>query len=199
MPESSYRSGNQMDVPQVEADRERELISRAQTGDRAAFAALVKAHGDEVYTLARRLVGDPHLAADIAQETLIRAWKALPSFRGDAALSTWLHRITVNTAWTQKKRSRRHAGYSLDEIADMAAPFDSDHPETAGEILELRGRLRQALDALPEAQRQVVVLKDVYDWSHAEIAEAMDISVSATKVRLHRARARLARYLEASA
>ncbi len=188
-----------MDVPQVEADRERELISRAQTGDRAAFAALVKAHGDEVYTLARRLVGDPHLAADIAQETLIRAWKALPNFRGDAALSTWLHRITVNTAWTQKKRSRRHAGYSLDEIADMAAPFDSDHPETAGEILELRGRLRQALDALPEAQRQVVVLKDVYDWSHAEIAEAMDISVSATKVRLHRARARLARYLEASA
>jgi RNA polymerase sigma-70 factor (ECF subfamily) len=75
----------------------------------------------------------------------------------------------------------------------------ADHPEAAGETLELRGRLREALDALPEAQRQVVVLKDVYDWSHAEIAEAMGITVPAAKVRLHRARARLARHLEASA
>jgi RNA polymerase sigma-70 factor (ECF subfamily) len=188
-----------MDVPQVERDKEKELISRAQSGDRAAFAALVREHGNEVYTLARRLVGDPHLAADVAQETLIRAWKALPNFRGDAALSTWLHRITVNTAWTHKKRARRHSALSLDEFTDVASPMGADHPEMAGEILELRGRLRQALDALPEAQRQVVVLKDVYDWSHAEIADSMGISVSAAKVRLHRARARLARYLEASA
>jgi len=188
-----------MDVPQVERAREHELISRAQTGDRAAFAALAREHGDEVYTLARRLVGDPHLAADVAQETLIRAWKALPNFRGDAALSTWLHRITVNTAWTHKKRARRHAAASLDDVSDVAAPMSVEHPEMAGEILELRGRLRQALDSLPEAQRQVVVMKDVYDWSHAEIAEAMGISVSAAKVRLHRARARLARHLEASA
>jgi RNA polymerase sigma-70 factor (ECF subfamily) len=188
-----------MDVPQVERDKEQELISRAQAGDRAAFAALVREHGNEVYTLARRLVGDPHMAADIAQETLIRAWKALPSFRGDAALSTWLHRITVNTAWTHKKRARRHLALSLDDVTDLAGPMTSDHPETAGEIVELRAHLRQALDSLPEAQRQVVVMKDIYDWSHAEIAEAMGITVSAAKVRLHRARARLARYLEASA
>jgi RNA polymerase sigma-70 factor (ECF subfamily) len=164
-----------MDVPQVERDGERELISRAKAGDRAAFAALVREHGNEVYTLARRLVGDPHVAAD------------------------WLHRITVNTAWTHKKKARRHRGYSLDEVADVAAPMTADHPEIAGEILELRGRLRQALDALPEAQRHVVVMKDVYQWTHAEIAEAMGISVSAAKVRLHRARARMARHLEASA
>jgi RNA polymerase sigma-70 factor (ECF subfamily) len=188
-----------VDASQVERDKERELISRAQAGDRAAFAALVREHGNEVYTLARRLVGDPHLAADVAQETLIRAWRALPDFRGDSALSTWLHRITVNTAWTHKKRARRHVGVPLEDLAEVAAPASADHPETAGEILELRGRLRSALDALPEPQRQVVVLKDIYDWSHAEIAEAMGISVSATKVRLHRARARLARYLEASA
>lgn len=188
-----------MDMAQVERDKEKELIARAQAGDRAAFGALVREHGNEVYTLARRLVGDPHLAADIAQETLIRAWKALPNFRGDAALSTWLHRITVNTAWTQRQRARRHRGQSLDEFVDVAAPIGADHPEVAGEVLELRGRLRQALDALPEAQRQVVVLKDVYGWTHAEIAEAMGVSVSAAKVRLHRARARLARHLEASA
>lgn len=190
---------NPGDPSQVERDKERELITRAQRGDRAAFAALLREHQDEVYTLARRLVGDPHLASDVAQEALIRAWRALPKFRGDSRLSTWLYRITVNTAWTHKKRSRRHQASSIDDHVDMAAPIDSAHPEVAGEILELRGRLRVALDRLPDAQREVVVLKDIYGWSHAEIAESMGISVTAAKVRLHRARARLARDLEETA
>jgi RNA polymerase sigma-70 factor (ECF subfamily) len=189
---------NQPEFPRVERPREQELIARAQAGDRAAFAALVREHGNEVYTLARRLVGDPHLAADVAQETMIRAWRALPNFRGEAAFSTWLHRITVNTAWTHKKRARRHQGASLDDLAEVAAPYTREHPEVAGEMVELRGRLRHALESLPESQRQVVILKDVYDWSHIEIAEAMGISVTAAKVRLHRARARLARNLEVS-
>lgn len=190
---------NPADRSQVERDRERELIARAQDGDRAAFAALVREHQDEVYTLARRLVGDPHLAADVAQEALIRAWRALPRFRGDARLSTWLYRITVNTAWTQKKRARRHQSASIEDHLEMPAPIDSGHPEVAGEILELRGRLRGALDRLSDAQREVVVLKDIYGWSHAEIAKSMGISVTAAKVRLHRARASLARDLEESA
>lgn len=187
-----------MDRTSVEQAKEQELIARAQDGDRAAFAALVREHGDMVYTLARRLVGDPHLASDVSQETMIRAWKALPKFRGDARLSTWLHRITVNTAWTHKERAKRHAGPSIDDIGELPAAIDSQHPEVAGELAELRGRLKHALDALPEAQRQIVVMKDVYGWSHAEIAEAAGISVTAAKVRLHRARARLARTLEAS-
>lgn len=180
----------------VEREKEKELIARAQKGDRAAFAVLVRAHQNEVYTLARRLVGDPHLASDVTQEALIRAWRALPRFRGDAQLSTWLHRITVNTAWTHKKRAKRHAGPSIDDITELPAPMGPDHPEAAGENLELRGRLRTALDHLPEGQRQVVVMKDVYGWSHAEIADSMEISVTAAKVRLHRARARLAKELE---
>ncbi len=187
---------NPTDPNQVEQGKERELIARAQQGDRAAFAALVRAHQNEVYTLARRLVGDPHLASDVAQEALIRAWKALPRFRGDAQLSTWLHRITVNTAWTQKKKASRHAAASIDEFTELPAPMGADHPEVAGELLELRGRLRAALDRLPVGLRQVVVLKDVYGWSHAEIGDAMDISVTASKVRLHRARARMAKDLE---
>lgn len=184
---------------QVEPHKEQELIARAQEGDKGAFASLVRLHGNEVYTLARRLVGDPHLASDVAQETLIRAWRALPRFRGDAQLSTWLHRITVNTAWTHKKRAKKHSGPSIDEYTEMPAVLGADQPEAAGENLELRGRLVGALDALPKGQRQVVILKDVYGWTHAEIAETMDISVTAAKVRLHRARARLARDLEESA
>jgi RNA polymerase sigma-70 factor (ECF subfamily) len=191
--------GNQGDSSQVEAGRERELITRAQQGDRAAFAALVRQHQDEVYTLARRLVGDPHLASDVAQEALIRAWRALPKFRGDSRLSTWLYRVTVNTAWTHRERARRHRSASLDEYTQVPAPYGADHPEVAGEILELRGRLRAALDNLPESQRRVVVMKDIYGWSHADIAESMGITVTAAKVRLHRARARLARDLEESA
>ena len=187
-----------MPDPGVEREKERELIARAQKGDRAAFAALVRAHENEVYTLARRLVGDPHLASDVAQETMIRAWRSLPKFRGDAALSTWLHRITVNTAWTHKRRAKRHAAYSIDDFTDLPAQLGADHPETAGEIQELRGQLRHSLDNLPVSHRQVIVLKDVYGWSHAEVAEAMDISVTASKVRLHRARARLAKELERS-
>lgn len=187
---------NQADSGRVELEKEKRLIARAQKGDRAAFAALVRAHQDEVYTLARRLVGDPHLASDVAQEALIRAWRALPKFRGDARLSTWLYRITVNTSWTHKERANRHATSSIDEHYDIAAPEGADHPVVAGEMLELRRRLRAALDRLPEGQRQVVVMKDIHGWSHAEIAEATGISVTAAKVRLHRARARLAKDLE---
>ncbi len=191
--------GNSDDASRVEDPKENELIARAQSGDRAAFAALVRAHQDEVYTLARRLVGDPHMAADVAQDTLVRAWRALPNFRGDARLSTWLHRITVNTAWTHRERLRRQASLPLEDYYELPAPVDIDHPEFAGEITELRGQLRAALDRLPEGQRQVVVMKDVHGWSHQEIADAMDISVTAAKVRLHRARARLAKDLEESA
>lgn len=190
---------NPPDPSQVERERESELVARAQKGDRAAFAALVRAHRDEVYTLARRLVGDPHMASDVAQETLIRAWRALPNFRGDSKLSTWLYRVTVNTAWTHKKRAARHRASPIDDHTEIAAPYDADTPEFAGEILELRSRLRNALDRLPAAQREVVVLKDIYGWSHAEIADSMGITVTAAKVRLHRARARLAKDLEESA
>lgn len=191
--------GNPMGPSQVERDRESELVARARTGDRAAFAALVRAHQDEVYTLARRLVGDPHLASDVAQEALIRAWRALPGFRGDSKLSTWLYRITVNTAWTQKKRAARHRASPIDDHTEVPARYGEGDPELAGENLELRGRLRRALDRLPDAQREVVVLKDVHGWTHAEIAESMDITVTAAKVRLHRARARLAKDLEETA
>ena len=170
---------------------ERELVARAQRGDRDAFGELVWRHQDNVYTLALRLVG-PNLAADVAQEALIRAWRAIPKFRGDASFSTWLHRITVNTAWTQRKRAGRHVAAELeDTLVDTGLT-----PEAAGESADLRRRLKGAIGKLSSGQRAVVVLRDVHGWSHAEIARELEITRTTAKVRLHRARKRLQSLLE---
>ncbi len=169
----------------------KDLVARAQAGDQSAFSELVRIHQHEVFTLAVRLVGDRTLAADVAQEAMVRAWKAIGRFRGDAAFSTWLHRITVNAAWTQKARAKRHQAHDLESIAEVPEPDLRADPEIAGERAELRQALRTALQRLPDQQRSVVVLKDIYGWSHKDIADSLSISVTAAKVRLHRAHLRL--------
>ena len=178
----------------VEPSGEEELVRRARLGDEQAFSALVRGHQNDVFTLAYRLVGNRELAADVAQESFIRAWKAIGNFRGDAKFSTWMHRITTNTAWTWRERAMRRATYSIDDQFD-AVDETQQTPEMEGERTELRARLSAHLEALPESLRAVVVLKDVYGWSHAEVSEALGITVSAAKVRLHRGRARLRRVL----
>ncbi|HKZ28607.1 MAG TPA: sigma-70 family RNA polymerase sigma factor [Acidimicrobiia bacterium] len=167
------------------------LVARAREGSNEAFEALVEAHQHEVFGLALRLVVDRELAADVSQEAFIRAWRALPDFRGDAAFSTWLYRITVNVAWTLKKRKDRHAAQPLDESPELADVRRRSDPEHAGENSELRAKLAAALDDLNPAHRSVVVLKDIYGWSHSEVAESLGISVTAAKVRLHRAHLKL--------
>jgi RNA polymerase sigma-70 factor, ECF subfamily len=181
----------------VEPVDEQTLLVRAQAGDRAAFAVLVRAHQHSVYTLALRLTEDRELAADVAQETLIRAWRGLPGFRGEASLSTWLYRITANTAATHRRRVRRHL--PLEYLDETPSPPGLHDPEAAGEQGELRIRLNAALRALTPPLRRVVVLKHIYGWSHGEIAESLGISVTAAKVRLHRAHRRLQRVLDLEA
>jgi len=165
---------------------ERELLARARSGDGEAFGELVRRHQETVYTLALRLVG-PDLAADVAQEAFLRAWRALPRFRGEAAFSTWLHRITVNTAWTLRRRDRRHLTQPLEGDFEDTAPL----PERAGELAEARAGLLRAIAALNPGQRAVLVLRDLYGWSGAEVARELAITETTVKVRLHRARARL--------
>ncbi len=133
------------------------------------------------------MVADRELAYDVAQEAFVRAWRAIERFRGDAKFSTWMHRITVNTAFTHRDRRKRTQADSLDEIY-REPESASLTPERGGESAAMRGPLQDALNELPESLRAVVVLKDVYEWSHPEIAEHLDISVTAAKVRLHRAR-----------
>jgi len=176
-----------MKSQRVEPEDIEALVARAQEGSSEAFEKLVETYQHEVFGLAVRLVVDRELAADVSQEAFIRAWRALPKFRGDAAFSTWLHRITVNVAWTLKKRKGRHAAQSLDEVPDVRDLSVASDPESAGVNVDLRARLEEALDRLKPAQRSVVVLKDIYGWSHQEVAETLSISVTAAKVRLHRA------------
>lgn len=183
-----------MSSSSVELPDDGELVALARGGDRLAFAELLERHGGEVYRLAFRLTRHHELAADVAQETWIRVWRGLSSFRGDAAFTTWLYRIAVNTAATARRRYARHQQTALTDIAE---PEDRSNPQPEGRLdqLELGDRLGQALGQLPAGLRTVVVMKDVYGWSHVEISAALDISVTAAKVRLHRAHQRLQRYL----
>jgi RNA polymerase sigma-70 factor (ECF subfamily) len=175
---------------------ESELVARARSGDGDAFAELVWRHQDAVYTLAHRLVG-PGLAPDVTQEALIRAWRALRGFRGDAAFATWLYRITVNTAWTHRRRAARHETQPIDDaLLETGLPDSGATPEQAGEMVDVREALRGAIERLTPGQRVVLVMRDVYGWSTDEVVTALRISPTTAKVRLHRARKRVRELLE---
>lgn len=179
-----------MERERVEHPQPNELVELARAGDRDAFGELVRRHQHEVYTLAVRLVHDRDLASDVTQDAFVRAWRAMPKFRGDSKFSTWLHRITVNTAWTHRTRNNR---VRLDPLESLAADPEADvlEPERAGEAAMVAPTIEDALAQLSASVRSVVVLKDIYDWTHAEIADHLDISVTAAKVRLHRGRKEL--------
>ena len=184
-----------MERERVEPTEPQDLIERAIDGDRDAFGELVSLHQQEVYTLAVRLVRDHDEAFDVAQDAFIRAWRAMPEFRGDSKFSTWLHRITVNAAWTHRTKKNRVRLDPLDTL--IAEPQSTTlDPIRAGESVSIGPRIEAALRDLSYSIRSVVVLKDIYDWSHAEIAEHLGISVTAAKVRLHRGRKELRSRLE---
>ena len=166
---------------------EQDLVRMAALGDDAAFGELVRIHQHEVYTVAVRMVSDRELAHDVSQEAFVRAWRAIPRFRGDAKFSTWMHRITVNTALTHLERRKRTKTDALDAM-HVDPEADGLTPERAGESAAMRPHLETALGDLAVPLRTVVVLKDVYGWSHAEISEHLEISITAAKVRLHRGR-----------
>lgn len=168
-----------------------ELVDAARAGAHEAFEELVRRTSADTFTLARRLVSDDDDASDVVQETYLRAFRSLGSFRGDAQFTTWLYRITANCASTHLGRRRRHRHDELDEEVELADTKPEHDPAVAADAALLRQRLEAAVAELPPRLRAVVVLRDVYDLSHGEIAEQLGISESAAKVRLHRARRRL--------
>ncbi len=179
-----------MERERVEPIQSRDLVQRARDGDKDAFGELVRIHQHGVYTLAVRLVRDRDQASDVAQDAFVRAWRAMPDFRGDAKFSTWIHRITVNAAWTHRSKLNRVRLDSLDTLQSDPEAVTLD-PIRAGESASAGPQIERSLMELSESIRSVVVLKDVYDWSHSEIAEHLGISVTAAKVRLHRGRKEL--------
>lgn len=182
--------------PPAAADEVGELARRASDGDRRALEPLVRATYPEAYGLALRLVGDEHDARDTVQEAYARALRSIRRFRGDAAFTTWLHRITANCAADLLARRSRAAHQQLDVLDADRLPVLVDaraehDPEGCSCQRADRERLVTALAALPERLRLVVVLRDVYDLSHDAIAAELGITVAAAKVRLHRGRRRL--------
>ncbi len=170
---------------------ETELIQSAQHGDREAFDELVRRTYVDLFTLAVRLTGNEEDARDVVQDAYLRAWKGIGKFRGDAALSTWLYRITANCASTHLSRRRRTR---TEPLLPGFEPADARHeaqPEAMAETSLDLAEIARAVDDLPPKLRAVVVLRDVYGLPHEAIAEELGISLSAAKVRLHRARKRL--------
>lgn len=168
-----------------------DLVAAAREGDRGAFDEIVRRTYVDTYTLAVRLTATEEDARDVVQDAYLRAWKGIRRFRGDAQFSTWMYRITANTAATVSGKRRRQRTVHIDEVADPVETEVALHPELATENTELLGRLSAALDELPPRLRTLVVLKDVYGLSHEDIAEELGISVTAAKVRLHRGRKRM--------
>lgn len=168
-----------------------ELVDAARHGDRTAFEELVRRTHADLHNLARRLVSDPDDARDVVQDAYLRAYRSIHKFRGDARFSTWMHRITANCAATHLGRRRRHRHDDLDEEVTVIDADPEHDPEARADAALLRRKVEAAIAELPPRLRAVVVLRDLYDFGHAEIAKELGISESAAKVRLHRARRRL--------
>lgn len=166
---------------------ERELIRRVLAGDGSAERALYDAHVERVYRLCYRLAdGDPELAQDFTQDTFLRAFDRLAEFRGQSALSTWLHAVAVSVGLNgmRKIRRRRDREAVLDDAVVAERPARVTEPD-------LKQRLRVSIASLPERYRVVFVMYDVEGYTHEEIGQVLGVPTGTSKARLSRARAKL--------
>jgi RNA polymerase sigma-70 factor, ECF subfamily len=175
------------------------LIERCRAGDVAAFEPLVEKYRQRVWRLAYNTLRDREEAWDVAQEAFIRAYQALPSFRGQSAFYTWLYRIVMNVA-TDRARSRGAQGRAFgtervpEEDWERVLPDDNpgdEAPDAAAARREQRQKIVQALDTLPEHHRKIVMLSDLEGLSYREIADTLEIPMGTVMSRLHNARKRL--------
>lgn len=156
-------------------------VMAAARGDRGAFERVYRAHADRVYSLCVRMLGDRVLADEVTQDVFVRVWQKLPGFRGEAAFTTWLHRVAVNVILSRRKSSGVQQGRQADEDALDAAP---SRPVAVGDRLDLE----QAIAGLPNGARRVFVLHDVEGFTHEEIGVQLGITPGGSKAQLHRAR-----------
>jgi len=170
------------------------LVRRVQKGDKSAFDALVLKYQHRVLKLVQRYVRDVQEAEDVTQEAFIKAYRALPAFRGDSAFYTWLYRIAINTAKNALvSTARRPVDYDLDlqdpEQYDMQARMkDTATPEAMLLTEEIRETVNGAIAGLPEDLRTAIVLRELDGLSYEEIAKTMDCPVGTVRSRIFRAR-----------
>jgi RNA polymerase sigma-70 factor (ECF subfamily) len=173
---------------------DKELVKRVQKGEKGAFDVLVLKYEHKIVNLVMRYVRDPELALDITQEAFIKAYRALPRFRGDSAFYTWLYRIAVNTAKNYLAAQRRRP---MDIELDLQDPEqyglhaklkESDTPEGLALSQELQDTLERAIAALPDDLRQAIILRELDGMSYEEIAQTMECPVGTVRSRIFRAR-----------
>jgi RNA polymerase sigma-70 factor (ECF subfamily) len=190
-------------LPEPREPDDRALLSAHVGGDPSAFGALFARHRDRLWAVALRTTGDPEEAADALQDAMVAAFRRADSYRGDAAVTTWLHRIVVNACLDRLRRRKVRAADPLpdqpEEEQDRATHSSgSVDPAAAAEQADLRTRVRAALDRLPVDQRVALVLVDVEGYSVDEVARLVDAAPGTVKSRCSRGRARLRVLLEES-
>jgi len=173
---------------------QKNLVARVLTGDPQAERELYDVNVDRVYRLVYRMVGDAELAADYTQDTFIRTFERLASFRGEAALSTWITSIAISVVYNGQRKVRRlrNREVELEHADPVAAPTRHADPD-------LKVKLNAAIDGLPEGYRTVFLMHDVEGYTHEEIGAALGIQDGTSKAQLSRARAKLRRQLAAFA
>jgi RNA polymerase sigma-70 factor (ECF subfamily) len=168
-----------------------ELVQKAQGDDERAFGKLVERYETKVYSLAMKMLRNPEDAEDVLQDTFLRAYRGIKSFQGNSTFSTWIYRITANSA-LMRLRKKQLPTVSIDDADERETPINIADwsPGPVEQLLtqETQKVMDEAIEALPPEFKQVFILRDVEELSNAEVAEILDLSVAAVKSRLHRAR-----------
>lgn len=178
------------------------LVRRVQKGDKSAFDALVLKYQHKILKLVQRYVRDQAEAEDVVQDAFIKAYRALPAFRGDSAFYTWMYRIAINTAKNSLVAAgRRPLTFDLDAPDAASADFrsrlrDTDTPERLLLTEEIRNTVNRAIDALPDDLRSAIVLRELEGFSYEEIATTMECPVGTVRSRIFRAREAIDRHLK---
>jgi RNA polymerase sigma-70 factor (ECF subfamily) len=188
-------------VPDREIDRE--LVARAQRGDKRAFELLVEKYQRKLARLLSRLIRDPAEVEDVTQEAFIKAYRALPAFRGDSAFYTWLYRIGVNTAKNYLMAAGRRAPTSTEVEAEEAEGYeegeqlrDINTPESLLLSKEIGATVNATIEELPEELRTAIQLRELEGMSYEDIARIMDCPIGTVRSRIFRAREAIAERLQ---